>query len=272
MAAVKSRRWSCCKMAWSPGSLGEHRSLLKMSFRVIIALMPLFCPRFNVASDTPPGTASAGGSSAARRVPNRAVAMLGLATAVFLLAMTPGSAHAHGGVVEEDDVCVLRIDYLKAHFKAYQPRTSGHSEFCEDLPDAAETVFILEYLHDDLARLPIEFRIIRNTTGKGRFARWDDIQALEDLDGVTVFHMEPVVEPDVFSVVHEFDSDGEYIGIVTIATESNARLRIAVFPFEVGFTGMGWWPYIAGLLVLIQLQYLWMSGRLARCFAARKKR
>lgn len=198
--------------------------------------------------------------------------MLGLAAAIFLLAVAPDPAHAHGGVVEEDDVCVLRVDYLKAHFKAYQPQTSGHGEFCEDLPEATETVFILEYLHDELARLPIEFRIIRNTTGKGRYARWDDILRLDDLDAVTVFRQEPIVEPDVFSIVHEFDAEGEYIGIVTIADENNARQRLAVFPFEVGYTGMGYWPYIVGLLVLIQLQYLWMSGRLARWRAARKKR
>lgn len=272
MAGVRSRRWSCCKMMSSPGSLREHRSLPKGPFRVIIVVMPLFCPIFNAASETLPDTASAGRRSAASRLPNWALAMIGLATAVFLLAMMPGPAHGHGGVVEEDDVCVLRIDYLKAHFKAYQPRTSGHAEYCEDLPDASETVFILEYLHDELGRLPVEFRIIRNTTGKGRFARWDDIRQLEDLDAVTVFHQEPIVEPDVFSVVHEFDVDGGYIGIVTIATEGDARSRIAVFPFEVGFAGVGWWPYIVGLLVLIQLHYLWMSGRLARWIGARNKR
>jgi hypothetical protein len=212
----------------------------------------------------PPDKAVAPGKSFAGPAPGRVFAMLGWASALILLAMAPDPAQAHGGVVEEDDLCVLRIDYLKAHFKAYQPRRSGHEEFCEDLPDAAETVFILEYLHDELARLPIEFRIIRNTTGKGRFARWADIRQLEDLDAVTVYHREPVVDPDAFAVVHEFDADGEYIGIVTIATESNSRMRIAVFPFEVGYTGMGWWPYIVGLIVLIQLQYLWMSGRLAR--------
>jgi hypothetical protein len=34
---------------------------------------------------------------------------------------------AHGGVVEEADVCVIKISYLKAHFKIYQPRTNGHT-------------------------------------------------------------------------------------------------------------------------------------------------
>ena len=38
----------------------------------------------------------------------------------------------------------------------------------------------------------------------------------------------------------------------------------AVFPFQVGFTGFGYWPYIIGLLVLLQLQYLLMGGRYAR--------
>ena len=31
--------------------------------------------------------------------------------------------NAHGGVVQEDDLCVIKVDYLRAHFKVYQPRS-----------------------------------------------------------------------------------------------------------------------------------------------------
>jgi hypothetical protein len=37
-----------------------------------------------------------------------------------------------------------------------------------------------------------------------------------------------------------------------------------VFPFEVGYTGFGYWPWLVAVLLLVQLQYLYMSGRLAR--------
>ncbi len=53
---------------------------------------------------------------------------------LFLLLGMSGYAFAHGGVVEEDDICVIKVNYLRAHFKIYQPRVSGHEQFCEDLP------------------------------------------------------------------------------------------------------------------------------------------
>lgn len=181
-----------------------------------------------------------------------------------LAAVIGNPAHGHGGVVEEDDVCVIRIGYLKAHFKVYQPQSSGHEQFCEDLPGAGESVFVMEYLHDEMATLPIEFRIIRNTTGKGRFTRWEDVRSLEDIDAVTVFYREPAVEPDVFMAAHFFDADGDYVGIVTVGQDTGDGGRTAVFPFAVGFTGFGWWPYLIGLAILAQLHYLFMSGRIAR--------
>lgn len=193
-------------------------------------------------------------------------------TMLLCLVMSHDTARAHGGVVEEDDQCVIRIGYLRAHFKVYQPRLEGHQEYCEDLPYATESIFVMEYLHDEMANLPIEFRIIQNVTGKGRFARWQDIAAIDDIDTVTVFYQEPVIEPDVFTVIHTFVEEGDYIGIVRVAPAGEQRLRVAVFPFEVGFTGWGYWPWIVGLVLLIQFQYLFMSGRIARWRARRSIR
>lgn len=181
-------------------------------------------------------------------------------------------ARAHGGVVEEADACVIRISYLRAHFKVYQPLQDGHKEYCEDLPNADESIFVMEYLHDELATLPIEFRIIRNVTGKGRFARWEDVAVLDDLDRATVFYREPAIEPDVFTVIHTFEEEGDYIGIVRVIGDDDERQRIAVFPFEVGFTGLGYWPWIVIVVLLIQFQYLVMSGRIARWRARRSIR
>jgi len=186
---------------------------------------------------------------------------------IFVLLILLGLAQqavAHGGVVEESDLCVIEISYLKAHFKIYQPRTDGHREYCEDLPNAGESVFVMEYLHDELGRIPVDFRIIRDVTGKGRFARWSDITSIENLESVTVLYQPPVIEPDVFTVLHDFAEEGEFIGIVTAAPNDGDRLHLAVFPFEVGYTGFGLWPWFVGVLLLVQLQYLYMSGRLAR--------
>ncbi len=182
----------------------------------------------------------------------------------MLLAAPWQQAAAHGGVVEESDLCVITISYLKAHFKIYQPLTDGHEEYCEDLPNATESIFVMEYLHDELSRVPVDFRIIHDVTGKGKFARWEDVAAIEDLDSVTIFYQPPTIEPDVFTVLYDFTEEGDYIGVVTAAPSTGDRQHIAVFPFEVGYTGFGYWPLIVGVLLLIQLQYLFMSGRLAR--------
>ena len=172
-------------------------------------------------------------------------------------------SHAHGGVVAESDACVIKISYLQAHFKIYQPLTDGRKEYCEDLPNATESIFVMEYLHDELGRIPIDFRIIRDVTGKGRFAVWEDVAAIEDLDSATVLYQPATIEPDVFTALYDFTEEGDYIGIVTATPTAGDRLHIAVFPFEVGFTGFGYWPLVVGLLLLIELIYLYMSGKLA---------
>ena len=191
--------------------------------------------------------------------------LITLAIGVFLLFAGP-EAGAHGGVVEEDDICVIKVNYLRAHFKIYQPQGSGHEQFCEDLPAAGESIFVMEYMHDALQSMPIEFRIIRNVTGKGRFARMEHVEAIEDLDAVTVYYQQPVQEPDVYTITHTFGEEGDFIGIVAARNTETGDVYAAVFPFEVGFTGWGYWPLIVGLLVLIQISYFIMSGRLRRWF------
>ena len=84
--------------------------------------------------------------------------------------------YAGGGVVLEDDVCIIWIDFYSAHFTAYQPDSSGNEQFCEDLPDTGETIFVLDYLHQSLKEVPVDFRIIRDVTGLGRYARLEQVQ------------------------------------------------------------------------------------------------
>lgn len=190
--------------------------------------------------------------------------------ACMIAILLPQVSAAHGGVVQEEDLCVIKVDYLRAHFKIYQPRTTAHEQFCEDLPLASESVFVMEYQHDALASMPIDFRIIRDVTGKGRFARMQDVEQITDLDSVTVFYQPAVIEPDVFAVIHEFVEEGDFIGIVSATHPETDRVYAAVFPFEVGFTGIGYWPFFVAVLVLLQLHYLVMSGRLKKWLAVRR--
>ena len=183
---------------------------------------------------------------------------------LLLLVSVPGLVLSHGGVVEEEDLCVIKVNYLRGHFKIYQPLIDGHKDYCEDLPNATETVFVMEYLHDSLADAAVDFRIIRDVTGKGRFARWEDVAEIDDLDSATVFYREPTIDPDLLTVVHDFKEEGDFIGIVTANVDGHEKIYRAVFPFEVGFTGFGYWPFFILLLIAIQGQYLIMSGRFKR--------
>jgi len=183
---------------------------------------------------------------------------------LFLLVLVPGLVLSHGGVVEEEDLCVIKVNYLRGHFKIYQPLIDGHREYCEDLPNATETVFVMEYLHESLGAAAVDFRIIRDVTGKGRFARWEDVAEVDDLDSATVFYREPTIDPDLLTVVHDFKEEGEFIGIVTANVDGDEKIYRAVFPFEVGFTGLGYWPFFIALLIAIQVQYLVMSGKFKR--------
>lgn len=152
----------------------------------------------------------------------------------------------------KDDTCIITIGFYEAHFTAYQPRSSGDREFCENLPAHGETVFVLDYLHRSLKDVPVDFRIIRNATGKGEFARPADVDALPDLDAVTLYYKEPVIQADGSLLVeYTFADEGEYIGIVTAGHPTNDKLYESVFPFRVGASGLpwGWFGFGAALLL-----------------------
>lgn len=186
--------------------------------------------------------------------------------ALFLL-LLPGITHAHGGVVEENDLCVINIGYLKAHFRIYVPQQTGHDDYCEDIPVRGESVFVMEYQHDGLSEAEIDFRIIKNVTGKSTFARLEDVKAIDDIDAVTIHYAPPKVVPDVFTLLQSFDEDGEYIGIVSAARTDTGKVYTAVFPFEVGYVGVGIWPWIIAGLLLLQLNYWFMSRRRVKAAA-----
>lgn len=171
---------------------------------------------------------------------------------------------AHGSVTPDEDQCIIRIGFFKAHFKVYLPESHGHEDFCEDLPGIGNSVFVMEYEHDGLADVPIDFRIIKNATGQGRFTNLDHVTQLGDLDDFTVYHYPAARQQDVFTVAHTFDAPGEFVGVVTVDRPDGNGVYTAIFPFEAGFTGPGYWPWIVAGLIVLQVNYLWMSGRLFR--------
>ena len=179
-----------------------------------------------------------------------------------------GSAGAHGGVVAEEDLCVINIGFLRAHFTVYQPQTSGNEELCEDIPDVTESVFVLDYLHDSLREMQVDFRIIRDVNNFGIFANWDDIATIENLEADTEFYQAPKRRPDGnLSIDHTFTTPGSYIGIVTAKHPSKDKFYNAVFQFRVGGRDYGYFPLLVALIVLLQAGYLFSNGSFSRWFA-----
>ena len=187
--------------------------------------------------------------------------------ALFLLSLTlfPQSIFAHGGVFIDDDLCVIQIGFFRAHFTVFQPQTSANEEFCEDIPDATETLFVLDYLHDSLKQMPVDFRIIKDVTGKGRAARWDDISKLDDIEEHTVYYQRPTTAPDAtFNAEYEFKERGNYIGIVTTSQLGSDKIYRAIFPFKVGVNSIGHLPLFIILILIVQLFYWYNNGTLQR--------
>ncbi len=163
--------------------------------------------------------------------------------------MPVASALAGGGLVLKDDVCIIQIDFYSAHFTAYQPNTSGNTQFCRDLPNTGETIFVLDYLHQSLQEVPVDFRIIRDVTGLGRFVKLKHVEAIEDIEQHTVFYQSPTIRPDAsLKIEYDFAEEGAYIGIVTAGHPSTDTIYTAVFAFEVGGSNFS---YLVPLFVLL---------------------
>ncbi len=173
-------------------------------------------------------------------------------------------AFAHGGVFVEEDSCVIEIGFYRAHFTIYQPTTKANEEFCEDVPDVTDTIFVLDYLHDSLKEVPVDFRIIKDVNDRTLYASWQDVERIGDLDPVTVFYQPPIIHTDTtFTAKHAFDEKGWYIGIVTTRHPTLDKTYQAVFGFHVG-GNYGYWPLFIVLIGVVQLNYWLMSGGFKR--------
>lgn len=191
----------------------------------------------------------------------------------LLLLLLNQSALGHGGVVLEEDQCVINIGFLTAHFTVYQPELSANEEFCEDIPDMAGSVFVMEYLHDFLREMPVDFRILRDVNEVGEFARWEDVQAIDDLEAATVFYQPPSMQADGnYTAEYAFREKGAYIGVVTALHPDGERQYNAVFFFQVGGADLGTIPLFVGLLIALQLAYWLSSGGLQKLREKRASR
>jgi hypothetical protein len=185
-----------------------------------------------------------------------------------MLSINP--AMGHGGVVLDEDLCVISIGFLRAHFTVYQPETSDNEEYCENIPDVTGSVFVMEYLHDFLRQMPVDFRIVRDVNDVGEFAKWEDIEAIDDLEAATVFYQSSRVQTDGnFVAEYSFEEKGTYIGVVTATHPVENKIYNSVFYFRVGGPNLGTVPIFIGLFILLQMIYWLSNGGWQRVIEAR---
>jgi hypothetical protein len=182
----------------------------------------------------------------------------------LLVLLTAGLANAGGGIILTEDRCVISIEFYTAHFTAYQPDSSGSRQFCEDLDDIGATIFVLDYLHDSLKQVPVDFRIIKNVTSMGKFTRLEHIDAIDNIEQHTVFYREPLIEIDgSYQAEHFFTDAGEYVGIVSAGHPTNGKTYYAVFPFTVGLSKLEPWVATGFLLTIGALLFIKWQRRKA---------
>lgn len=190
---------------------------------------------------------------------------------LFLPLLACRGLMAHGGVVADEDLCIIEIGVFRAHFTIYQPQTRASQEYCEEVPDVADAVFVLDYLHDSLSEVPVDFRIIRDVNDRTIYASWEDIQAIENLEDATVYYQKPKIYPGkAMSVQHRFEEKGWYIGIVTTRHPTLDRQYQAVFGFHVGRRSIGLWLLMALIILAVQAHYWVSSGGYSRWQQARR--
>lgn len=180
---------------------------------------------------------------------------------MIALICSPQLVLGHGGVAFEEDLCVINIDFMQAHFTVFQPEVSEAEEFCERVPRVSRALFVMEYLHDLLTEMAIDFRIVRDVNDVGRFADWEDVLAIEDLEAATVFYQQASIEPGgYYRASHDFSERGTYIGVVTAEHPVEDRQYNAVFYFRVGPPPLGTVPIFVAILLALQLGYWFSSG------------
>ena len=183
---------------------------------------------------------------------------------VVLHLLTSSNVSAHGGVAfGEEDLCLITVGFLKAHFTIYQPQQSGAEEFCEDVPTVGESVFVMNYMHAFMREMPVDFRIVEDVNKVGLFASWEDIESMDDVESHTLFYQLPTVHPEgVYTVNYKFNEPGIYIGVVTAKNPNEDKIYHAVFPFRVGGTNYGYLPLFVLLLIVAQAAYWYINRRL----------
>jgi len=164
-----------------------------------------------------------------------AIKLLGAGCVASVLLVS--QALAHGDVGQDGGRCIMRIGPYLMNFTGYQPQTKGQETFCDDIPDAARTIIVLDVEqksagaaddpvnYNELREMMIDFRVLKNV---GQ-AKDEDNMAQN-----TEVYIAPKKYPGgTLHFEHDFKKQGKFIGLVS-ATDDHGRVYVSRFPFSVG--------------------------------------
>jgi hypothetical protein len=176
--------------------------------------------------------------------------------------VVPAIGWTHGGVSVEDDVCIIQIGRYKAHFTGYLPAERATQEFCEDIPMVGQSVFVIDFISDELREMDLDFRIIRDVNGVGTKATYEDLGGEKAIEAATIFYLPPGRYPrGVLNANYQFAEKGGYVGIINAKHRETGLAYRSVFPFRVGrFSYSRYVFYFAALIIGCGL-FVWASGR-----------
>jgi hypothetical protein len=181
---------------------------------------------------------------------------------VLFLSILSMNVTAHGGVSLEDDLCIMRIGSMRAHFTGYQPKVRASQEFCEDIPELGEAIIVLDFMNPALRKMEIGFRVIKETTGRGARTTYNDIQALlKNPDNILSERAPDQYATGSFNVSLSIKEPGWYVGVLTALDPETETQIISAFPFSVGlkdYVGVLMWGCA---IVLLGIAFYFLSGR-----------
>lgn len=181
------------------------------------------------------------------------------------LLVIPTNAAAHGGVSLEDDLCIMKIGTMRAHFTGYQPKVRASQEFCEDIPEIGEAIIVLDFLNPALRKMDIGFRVLKDETGKGAKTTFNDIESLLENAASLMIEKKAATYPSgSFNVSLTLQEAGWYVGVLSAVNPETNEEIVSVFPFSVGqknYLSLALWGIA---IVAIALSFYFLSVSLNR--------
>lgn len=179
-----------------------------------------------------------------------------LAAAFFGLVLSFGAAplaRAESGAGPEamsmGNMCMVMFGYDMIHITVFQPDQS-RSEYCSEIPSTGRTIMAFDIENPAFRDLPLELRIIRDPLSPS-MPTGAELEALTELHLPAKKYMK-----GTFSVEHQFNTNGHYIGLVTL-TRANGEQQTEVWKFTVGETLWAWVPQIAGTILIAGMVFVY---------------